>query len=227
MLLLTLNHPIALSVDGNWGEWSKWSTCTKTCKQGKQSRKRECNSPAPQYGGKKCQGYLREHQACNENVPCPGIWSSNLCFFFSACQLHNMHNAETDDVYFMSTTVVNGVHHVTSYERLRCFKIVFFSELSPRLCRILQDLWYIFFQLTENGENGVSGVLVQKLVNRENNRGKENVTHQLHSMAARNVMDSLLKHKLVTRKSHAPVSLYLLNYMVQLVYSLKPRKRKT
>lgn len=148
-------------------------------------------------------------------------------FFFSACQLHNMHNTETDDVYFMSTTVVNGVHHVTSYERLRCFKIVFFSELSPRLCRILQDLWYIFFQLTENGENGVSGVLVQKLVNRENNRGKENVTHQLHSMAARNVMDSLLKHKLVTRKSHAPVSLYLLNYMVQLVYSLKPRKRKT
>jgi len=39
-------------VDGNWGEWSEWSTCTKTCKHGKQSRTRECNSPAPNMEGK-------------------------------------------------------------------------------------------------------------------------------------------------------------------------------
>lgn len=75
---LSLTNPIALLVDGNWGEWSKWSTCSKTCKQGRQSRKRECNSPAAQYGGKKCQGGPSEHQACNKNVPCPGISS---CFF--------------------------------------------------------------------------------------------------------------------------------------------------
>ena len=63
---------IYFSVDGNWGEWSKWSTCTKTCKQGKQSRKRKCNSPAAQYGGKKCDGQPSETQACNQNVQCPG-----------------------------------------------------------------------------------------------------------------------------------------------------------
>ena len=59
-------------VDGNWGQWSEWSTCTKTCKQGKQSRTRECNTPAPQYGGKKCDGEATETQVCNQNVPCPG-----------------------------------------------------------------------------------------------------------------------------------------------------------
>ena len=59
-------------VDGNWGKWSEWSTCTKTCKQGKQSRTRECNSPAPRYGGKACVGKRGETRVCNDNVPCPG-----------------------------------------------------------------------------------------------------------------------------------------------------------
>ncbi|XP_074625866.1 coadhesin-like [Acropora palmata] len=60
------------SVDGNWGKWSKWSECSKTCKQGTQTRKRECSSPAAQYGGKKCPGKSMETQDCNKNVPCPG-----------------------------------------------------------------------------------------------------------------------------------------------------------
>lgn len=60
-------------VDGNWGKWSEWSTCTKTCKQGKQSRTRECNSPSPQYGGKKCDGSGKETQVCNDKVQCPGM----------------------------------------------------------------------------------------------------------------------------------------------------------
>lgn len=59
-------------VDGKWGAWGGWSTCTKTCKQGKQSRTRECNSPVPQHGGKKCDGEGKETQICNEMVPCPG-----------------------------------------------------------------------------------------------------------------------------------------------------------
>ena len=59
-------------VDGNWGTWGGWSTCTKTCKQGKQSRTRECNSPAPLHGGNKCDGEAEETQVCNHNVPCPG-----------------------------------------------------------------------------------------------------------------------------------------------------------
>ncbi|XP_078374376.1 SCO-spondin-like [Oculina patagonica] len=79
------NEKVPCPVDGNWGEWSEWNTCSKTCKQGKQSRTRECNSPAPQYGGKKCNGQANETQICNENVPCPvdgnwGEWSEwNTC----------------------------------------------------------------------------------------------------------------------------------------------------
>ncbi|XP_044178030.1 A disintegrin and metalloproteinase with thrombospondin motifs adt-1-like isoform X2 [Acropora millepora] len=79
------NRHVPCPIDGNWGEWSKWGTCTKTCKQGKQSRTRVCNSPAPQYGGSKCQGDSSQFQDCNRHVPCPidgnwGKWSE-----WSAC----------------------------------------------------------------------------------------------------------------------------------------------
>lgn len=63
---------LSLIVDGNWSAWSAWSTCSKSCKQGEQSRTRECNSPKPQYGGKKCEGSAREKTVCNKDVPCPG-----------------------------------------------------------------------------------------------------------------------------------------------------------
>lgn len=59
-------------VNGNWGQWGQWSACTKTCKEGKQSRKRECNSPTPQYGGKACEGKAVGIRICYANVPCPG-----------------------------------------------------------------------------------------------------------------------------------------------------------
>ena len=88
-------------------------------------------------------------------------------------------------------------------------------------------IFIYFFQSTETGENGVIGALVPKLVIGGHSQENENATHQLHSMVARNVMDSLLKPKLVTRESHAPVSLYILDYMVQSMYSPKSRKKKT
>lgn len=86
---------------------------------------------------------------------------------------------------------------------------------------------FFFFQSTETGENGVIGALVPKLVIGGHSQENENATHQLHSMVARNVMDSLPKPKLVTGESHAPVSLYILDYMVQSMYSPKSRKKKT
>ena len=89
------------------------------------------------------------------------------------------------------------------------------------------DIYIYFFQSTETGENGVIGALVPRLVIGGHSQENENATHQLHSMVARNVMDSLLKPKLVTRESHAPVSLYILDYMVQSMYSPKSRKKKT
>ena len=80
---LIVSTCFTILVDGNWGEWGEWSTCTKTCRQGKQSRSRECNSPAPKYGGKKCAGEGMETQVCNDKVPCPG----NQCIPSGICVL--------------------------------------------------------------------------------------------------------------------------------------------
>ena len=88
-----------LSVDGKWGEWGAWSKCSKTCGGGEHERVRQCNSPAPAYGGKPCEGPFRQRRLCNKEN-CPGDsgyrmtniarWllfvclfsSSSCCFFF-------------------------------------------------------------------------------------------------------------------------------------------------
>ncbi|XP_006875462.1 PREDICTED: complement component C6 [Chrysochloris asiatica] len=61
------------SVNGNWGCWSSWSTCDVTYKR---LRTRECNNPAPQQGGKLCDGEQRQEEDCmfsimeNNGQPC-------------------------------------------------------------------------------------------------------------------------------------------------------------
>nr|XP_002745070.4 complement component C6 isoform X1 [Callithrix jacchus] len=61
------------AVDGHWGCWSSWSTCDATYKR---SRTRECNNPAPQGGGKRCDGETRQEEDCtfsimeNNGQPC-------------------------------------------------------------------------------------------------------------------------------------------------------------
>ena len=64
------------AVDGNWGEFSAWSECTATCGGGSMTRKRSCDSPAPDNGGNDCEGDDEETAVCNED-PCPvdGKWS--------------------------------------------------------------------------------------------------------------------------------------------------------
>ena len=68
-----LDHLIIVfvKVNGSWGGWKGWSHCSKTCGSGKRSRSRDCNNPAPAYGGRNCQGSSIESGACNTN-PCPG-----------------------------------------------------------------------------------------------------------------------------------------------------------
>ncbi|KAL3852080.1 hypothetical protein ACJMK2_015767 [Sinanodonta woodiana] len=77
----------ACPVDGNWGAWSSWTsiaTCSATCGTGvkTETRSRNCSNPAPQYGGRQCNGTSTEFQtsACNTNL-CPidgnwGAWNS-------------------------------------------------------------------------------------------------------------------------------------------------------
>ncbi|XP_012383655.1 complement component C6 isoform X2 [Dasypus novemcinctus] len=61
------------AVDGNWGCWSPWSKCDATYRR---SRTRECNNPAPQQGGKPCEGEKRQEEDCtfsimeNNGQPC-------------------------------------------------------------------------------------------------------------------------------------------------------------
>jgi len=73
------DRPCKIIVDGAWGRWSHWSSCSKTCGSGRQTRVRDCNSPAPANGGKKCYGDAKESQTC-EDRPCrikvDGQWGS-------------------------------------------------------------------------------------------------------------------------------------------------------
>uniref|UniRef100_A0A3Q0T5R9 Thrombospondin-2 n=1 Tax=Amphilophus citrinellus TaxID=61819 RepID=A0A3Q0T5R9_AMPCI len=67
-------------IDGGWGPWSPWATCSATCGGGHKSRSRECNSPEPQYGGKKCFGEAVDRDSCNKkDCPIDGCLS-NPCF---------------------------------------------------------------------------------------------------------------------------------------------------
>ena len=59
-----------LLVDGGWGNWTEWSVCSKKCGGGFHFRVRNCNNPAPQYGGQQCDGIDLEERSCNTD-PCP------------------------------------------------------------------------------------------------------------------------------------------------------------
>ena len=71
---------IPCPIDGGWGHWSVWSKCTVKCGTGLVFRRRECNSPPPQYGGALCVGMNMEEKLCHKKVSCPvnGEWSAWL-----------------------------------------------------------------------------------------------------------------------------------------------------
>ncbi|XP_035671252.1 netrin receptor UNC5C-like isoform X1 [Branchiostoma floridae] len=48
-------------VDGGWSEWSKFSACGRDCNNW---RRRECNDPPPQFGGRYCIGDNMETRNC-------------------------------------------------------------------------------------------------------------------------------------------------------------------
>ena len=57
-------------LDGNWGVWTSWGTCSASCGGGTQQRSRECDSPAPNYGGAACDGSTSDSQNCGAEA-CP------------------------------------------------------------------------------------------------------------------------------------------------------------
>ncbi|XP_074606449.1 A disintegrin and metalloproteinase with thrombospondin motifs 6-like [Acropora palmata] len=58
------------AVDGGYGPWGDWSECSHSCGGGLTIRKRLCDSPRPQHGGKLCQGHPAAYQYCNTSK-CP------------------------------------------------------------------------------------------------------------------------------------------------------------
>lgn len=79
---------VSVPVDGKWGVWGKWTTCSKTCGGGYMSRSRTCNNPAPQNGGRPCQGPSSERTSCNDQK-CPGRRCIDLIVIVCAAVSHS------------------------------------------------------------------------------------------------------------------------------------------
>ncbi|XP_052793992.1 SCO-spondin-like [Mya arenaria] len=64
-------------VHGNWGPWYEWSKCSVNCGVGAKERTRDCNNPAPQFGGFPCKGKMTDVVECDTHTPCPinGGWT--------------------------------------------------------------------------------------------------------------------------------------------------------
>ncbi|KAM8746417.1 hemicentin-1 isoform 1-T1 [Acanthopagrus schlegelii] len=67
-------------VDGKWSSWVSWGACSVSCGGGTRQRRRLCANPAPQNGGRQCEGNDVHIDFCNSD-PCPisgnwGPWSS-------------------------------------------------------------------------------------------------------------------------------------------------------
>ncbi|XP_063057327.1 hemicentin-1 isoform X2 [Engraulis encrasicolus] len=62
-------------VDGKWSPWVSWGACSVSCGGGTKQRTRLCASPAPQHGGRQCEGNDVHIDFCNSE-PCPihGNW---------------------------------------------------------------------------------------------------------------------------------------------------------
>ncbi|KAK3566379.1 hypothetical protein QTP86_032293 [Hemibagrus guttatus] len=58
-------------VNGNWGAWSAASDCSVTCGVGLQTQHRDCDNPAPKYGGQYCPGDNSRTSVCTVPKNCP------------------------------------------------------------------------------------------------------------------------------------------------------------
>lgn len=57
--------PNTKPIDGGWGKWGSWTDCLiQEDGEAQKKRLRECNNPAPQYGGKPCFGSKFQLENC-------------------------------------------------------------------------------------------------------------------------------------------------------------------
>ncbi|XP_053195025.1 properdin-like [Scomber japonicus] len=62
-------------VDGSWGAWSPPGKCSASCGEGLQLSIRACDSPAPKYGGRFCEGQSAQSSKCLSVCAVDGSWS--------------------------------------------------------------------------------------------------------------------------------------------------------
>merc|ERR1712179_384923 len=58
-------------IDGGWNTWKGWTTCGGSCGIGKRFRHRACDKPAPNAGGKDCEGKNIGQEDCDTGKKCP------------------------------------------------------------------------------------------------------------------------------------------------------------
>lgn len=62
-------------VDGGWSQWGAWTECSLPCGGGVKYRRRQCDNPSPQSGGRGCLGVGEQRKDCNIHL-CTGstVW---------------------------------------------------------------------------------------------------------------------------------------------------------
>lgn len=87
---LISNVPDVLwTVDGKWSSWVSWGACGVSCGGGTRQRTRLCASPAPQHGGRQCEGNDVHIDFCNTD-PCPSE-SDDLLFVLTVYIVYPSH----------------------------------------------------------------------------------------------------------------------------------------
>ena len=70
------NTGVPCPIHGAWSPWADLSSCSVACGVGVMRRSRECNYPAPMFGGLPCPGPAFVDLPCDTRIPCPvnGNW---------------------------------------------------------------------------------------------------------------------------------------------------------
>ena len=61
---------LSSETDGQWGMWGSYGPCSVACDIRSRHRYRQCDSPAPSFGGKPCNGSDTQTEPCDSGVPC-------------------------------------------------------------------------------------------------------------------------------------------------------------